>query len=148
MIDFNNTDNLVQRIDAANAERDTARIERDEARARIAAHAAEVQSAQAAYRLLKSSLQSDLAEWAESYIQPGDEDYKELSELMVNNGLEGLKRSFIVGVRVTYEFEVEVEAADEDEAQDEVDNNITTYAHEHVSLYDSPDDTDFEVNEA
>lgn len=97
---------------------------------------------------LKSSLQYDLKAWADNNLQPGDDDYKELSELMVENGLDGLKRSFTVSVRVTYEFEVEVDATDEDEARDEVDNNITTHVHENVSLYDTPDDYDLDVSEA
>lgn len=123
-------------------------IERDQAKAREARTDTELESVRSAYRLLKSSLQNDLKEWADQYIQPGDDDYKELSELMVNNGLEGLKRTFTVSVSVRYDFEVEVEATDEDEARDEVDNNITSYAQDYVYLNDSPDDIDIDVSEA
>lgn len=51
-------------------------------------------------------------------------------------------------LRVSYDFEVEVEATDEDEARDEVDNNITTYAQDYVYLSDTPDDMDIEATEA
>lgn len=151
MSDFNITDyanNYANERDEALATVATLRekiaeleIERDEARVKRDRYAAELLS-------LKQSIQGDLAEFANSYLQSGDEDYKELSELMVNNGLEGLKRTFTVTVRVSYDFEVEVEATDEDEARDEVDNNITTYAQDYVYLSDTPDDMDIEATEA
>lgn len=99
--------------------------------------------------MLKRSLQQDLADWAENNLDSGDDSYKELSELMENNGLEGLKRQYIVTVRVTYEFEVEVEASSEDEAQSLVDDDIFTYANDNVRPgWDTPYDSEFEVNEA
>ena len=102
----------------------------------------------AANRDLRNNLQESLADWAQSYLQAGDDDYKALSELMVDNGLEGLKRTFNVTVRVTYEFEVEVEATDEDSARDDVDNDIQTHVNDHVSLWDLPDYSEIEVEEA
>lgn len=136
MTDFNT--NLTDTIDALTAkvadltnEREEARLQRDRAVNTLSE--------------LKSSLQYDLKEWAEQYIVPGTDDYKELSELMVNNGLEGLKRSLSVTVRVTYEFEVEVESTDEDEARYEVDNNLSTYVGDNVSLWDTPDYYDIDV---
>lgn len=94
---------------------------------------------------LKQNLQRDLADWAEQNLTAGDDDYAELSELMVNNDLEGLKRKFAVTVRVTYEFVVEVEATDEDAAQDEVDNDIYSYASDNWDGMTG--DTEFEVSE-
>jgi hypothetical protein len=101
----------------------------------------------AAYRLLVQSLQQDLAEWAESNLVSDDDSYKELSELMVNNGLDGLTRQFTVLVQVTYSFEVEVEAASEDDARDEVDNDIHTHINDNLDT-GYYDDVQFEVNEA
>ena len=101
----------------------------------------------ASRRVLVTSLQGALEEFANSRLQVGDEDYKALSDLMVDNGLDGLKRTFTVTVRVSYDFEVEVEASDEDEARDEVDNNLYTYAQDYVDL-SSPDDQDIEAQEA
>lgn len=125
---------------AALAERDTAIIQRDEARARIAAVEAQIRS-------LKASLQFDLKEWAEQNLEAGDSDYQELHDLMVSNDLEGLKRTFTVTVRVSYDFEVEVEATDEDAARDEVDDDIHQYASDYVDV-SSPDDYEIEATEA
>lgn len=142
----------------AKAERDTAIIERDEARALIAGFdalqiarnkaVAEVEVLSTSLRGLKASLQYDLKEWAEQNLTPGDTDYQELHDLMVSNDLEGLKRTFTVNVSVTYTFEVEVEATDEDEARDVVDNDLDTYVGDNVNLWDTPDDYDIEATEA
>lgn len=142
MSDFNtNLTDLNTTVESLREKVAELQIERDEARVRTA-------RAESALTSVQRSLQEDLTEFANSYLQSGDEDYKELSELMVNNGLEGLKRTFEVTVRVTYEFTVEVEATDEDEARDEVDNDITSYAEDNVYLGDTPDEVDIEVTEA
>lgn len=96
---------------------------------------------------LKASLQEGLSDWAENNLDSGSAAYGELSDLMIDNDLEGLKRSYTVKVRVTYEFEVEVEAANDDEARDEVDNDIYTHIHDNVTL-DYYEDIDIEATEA
>lgn len=92
------------------------------------------------------SLQSDLTDWAGHYLTPGDEDHNELNELMQNNGLEGLNRTYTVSVSVRYTFEVDVEAVSDDAASELVDNNIYDYIRDNldISYYD---DVDLEVTE-
>jgi hypothetical protein len=139
---------LTQIKETLTAQRDVALIERDEARARIAAFEAQTVRAQRELASLKSNLQAGLKDWAEANLDSSDGTYTDLHQLMVENGLEGLKREFEVTVRVTYEFTVTVEASDEDEARDEVDNNLTDHVRNNVSLWDSPDDYDIDVEEA
>lgn len=107
----------------------------------------ELDALRGAHRRLISSLQYDLKAFAESNLEAGDDAYQELSELMVNNGLEGLKRTFKVTVQVRYEFEVEVEATDENEARDEVDNELYTYIQDNVD-YSDYSDYDIDAEEA
>jgi hypothetical protein len=95
---------------------------------------------------LRDSLQTDLADWAENYLSPGDDDYKALSEVMTDNGLEGLKRTFNVTVEVTCRFDVEVEATDEDAARDEVDNNINKHIDNNLDT-SYPDEVNLDVYE-
>ena len=95
---------------------------------------------------LKDGLQANLSEWANDNLDDSEPYYRELSEIMQNHGLEGLKRTFTVTARITYTFEVEVIAADEDAARDEVDNDIQTHIGEHLDVY-YYDDVDLEVNE-
>lgn len=120
--------------------REQLQAERDTAREALARVRAELSG-------LRSDLQQALAVWAENNLDETDSSYAELSELMTDNGLEGLKRKFTVTVRVSYEFDVEVMAASEDEAQDEVDNDIYTHIDENLDAH-SYDDIDFDVTEA
>jgi hypothetical protein len=108
---------------------------------------AELEALRSAHRRLISGLQQDLESWAEENLEVGDSNHQELSELMVNNGLEGLKRKFKVTVQVRFEFEVEVEASDEDAARDEVDNELYTYIQDNVD-YSDYSDYDIEAEEA
>lgn len=142
MTDFNDITNLTDSIANLREKVAELQIERDAARNQRAAQTE-------LFNKFKRSLQQDLAGFAADNLDPSDESYRDLHEVMVDNGLEGLKRNFTVTVRVTYEFEVEVEATDEQAAQDEVDNNITEHANNHVNPgWDSPYDLDIEVEEA
>jgi hypothetical protein len=108
---------------------------------------AELQLVRERFHNLKENLQSDLSEWANDNLDDGEPHYQELSELMQNNGLEGLKRTFTVIATLTYTFEVEIKAADRDAARDEVDNDIQTHISENLDVY-YYDDVDLEVREA
>lgn len=101
----------------------------------------------ASLRNVLDSLQSDLADWAESNLAAFECSYDELHELMQNNGLEGLKRKYTVTVHVNYTFEVEVEATSEDEARDLVDNDVYDYIRDNIDL-SYYDDVDIEATEA
>ena len=96
---------------------------------------------------LKDGLQTDLSEWANNNLDDSEPYYRELSELMQSHGLDGLKRAFTVTATITYTFEVEVIATDEDAARDEVDNDIQTHIGENLDVY-YYDEVDLEVNEA
>ena len=96
---------------------------------------------------LKRSLQYDLKAWADENLDAGDDSYKELSEVMVSNGLDGLNRDYTVTVHVKYEFQVTVNAADEDEARESVESDIYNHLSDNLEL-SYYDDIDFDVDEA
>jgi len=98
---------------------------------------------------LKASLQASLFEWANANLDdPSDDSYRDLHEIMSDNGLEGLKRTYDVNVRVTFEFVVEVEATNEDAAYEDVDVNLTDLIAEHVGTRMDPNDYDISPTEA
>jgi hypothetical protein len=107
---------------------------------------AALELSQNAIRNLRESLQTDLADWAESNLDSSDYSYKELSELMQENGLEGLKRTFTVNVKLEFSFEVEIEAKDEDEAKELVEADLDQHISDHLDV-NYPDYTDFDVNQ-
>ena len=108
---------------------------------------AELQIVTQRLNALKDGLQSDLSEWANDNLDDSEYYYRELSEIMQNHGLEGLKRAFTVTATITYTLTVEVTATDEDAARDEVDNDIQTHIGENLDIY-YYDNVDLEVNEA
>jgi hypothetical protein len=95
---------------------------------------------------LRAGLQLDLTRFAEDYLTAGDEDYRALNDLMLENDLEGLKRTFSVTIEVSYTVEVEVEASSEDEARDLVDNDVVDYLQDNIDLSDY-NNTDLWVSE-
>jgi hypothetical protein len=116
--------------------------------ARVQEISAELENLRGAYRSLRSGMEDGLQQFAEDHLDSSDDSYQALSDLMVEHGMSGLKREFEVTVRATYEFTVYVTATDEDEARNEVDNDLTNHVHDNVSLYDTPDDYDIEVDNA
>lgn len=95
---------------------------------------------------LKSSLQSALVDFADANLDEDSSSYQDLHDLMVDNGLDGLKKTFAVTVRVTYEFTVEVEASNDDAASELVDNNLEEHIRNEVDLgyHDDYEITDVE----
>lgn len=132
-IDKDKLDALEARLASIGGELDTAHEQRDNALTQL--------------RYLKEGLQSDLADWAENNLDNTSDEYRELSEVMQSHGLAGLARDYDVTVRVTYEFTVTVVATDEDQAREEVDNDIYSHLSDNVDTT-CYDDIDFEVSEA
>lgn len=96
---------------------------------------------------MRDGLQTDLAEWAGSNLDSSSDEYRELHEVMVNNGLDGLTRDFNVTVTVSFTVDVTLTATDEDAAREEVEDNLTDYLSDHIDL-SYPDDVDVSVYEA
>jgi len=85
------------------------------------------------FNAFKRDAQDALAEWAVTHLDD-DDKRKELSEVMEELGLEGIKRSFTAVVNVTYVVEVEVEATSEDNAREEIDNNLSDYIYDKIDI--------------
>lgn len=140
------TESAIASRDEALAQLERARQERDFAQQAVTVVKDQLDQSGLALRLFKETTQEALSGFSDDHLFVGDTDYAALSDLMVELGLEGLKRSFTVTVRVTYEFDVDIEAASDDEARDIVDNDIYQYAQDNVDV-GNPDDSEFEVNE-
>lgn len=85
---------------------------------------------------LKASLTDALRTFAENHLDSGDSSYEDLHEIMVDHGLGGLKRTYTATVRVSYSFDVDVEAIDADDAQQQIEENIGDLAADNVYLPD------------
>lgn len=148
-------------IETLKANADIARLQRSEVSAELGRVRTELGFAEQAVKILKDQLdqsglalrlfkettQEALSEFAGGYLINGDSNYCALNDLMVELELEGLKRSYTVTARVTYEFEVEVEATSDDEAIYVVDNDIYQYANDNVDI-GNPDNSEFQVSES
>lgn len=86
--------------------------------------------AESALRKFKSEAHSVLSDWAEENIDDSSSQWESFSDTLESIGLDGLKRKYEVRVSVTYSLTVEVEAASEDAAGEEVDNNLSDYLND------------------
>lgn len=87
---------------------------------------------QSEFDVFKRNAQEQLAEWATSELS--DEKTKEFSELLESIGLEGIKREYTAHVLVTYAVEFQVTASSEDDAREEVDNNLGDYIYDAIDV--------------
>lgn len=98
-------------------------------------------------RNLRDSLQDALSDWAATHMRGDESAYDDLSELLRDNGLEGLSRAYRVTVDVSWSFEVEVQATSPDAAQDDVEENLADHISENIDI-NYPDNVDLDVNMA
>lgn len=85
------------------------------------------------FEAFKREAQEALCEWGENNIDEGGKR-TEFSEMMEGLGLEGIKRNFTASVTISYVVEVEVEAASEDKAREEIDNNLSDYIYDKIDV--------------
>ena len=86
-------------------------------------------------RRFKSNVQEALHNWAEQNIDLSDESkLSDFNEMMSDLDMEGLKQEYTVSITVTYSAEVTVEATSEENAREEVDNNLSDYLYDAIDV--------------
>jgi hypothetical protein len=99
-------------------------------------------------RTFRNNVQSTLREYAEQYLDDESAEWDELHDALTGLGLDGLKRTYNVTVRVTYDVEFEVEASSKDAARDIVENDTSSYVTENIDTYYWDDYEITDVNES
>lgn len=86
-------------------------------------------------RRFKSNVQEALHNWAEQNIDLSDESkVSDFNEMMSDLDMEGLKQEYTVSITVTYNVEVTVEGTSEENAREEVDNNLGDYLYDAIDV--------------